>query len=316
MICANYTSSLEPVEASLVDTSSDTQLSQQLKSNPIAKQSSSSDKPTEYYLFSLFSETSESLMGTLGEERSMSSRAASPVRTFHLLVEALGLQENGRAFGEKWRELSVKYNPDTHSWKTHQCSLLEGLDEFSETWPKWGMMQNGVCWERIIAERPTSETESGFWRSPDTGQGGTSGLLKKGLNKRANGQPIQIRLVDQVNNPRFWPTPRSCSAMAATITPESAWQENRFPNLETVVGRRMWPTPQANEDAAGTPNGKMQKMLGNHPDIRGTTKEEWAGGTLNPPWVEWLMGWPVGWTDLKPLETDKFQSWQQQHGGF
>ena len=206
-VCANYTSSLEPVAASLVDTSSDTQLSQQLKSNPIAKQSSSSDKPTEYYLPSLFSETSESSTGTNGEERSMSSRAASPVRTFHLLVEALGLQGNGRAFGEKWRELSVKYNPDTHSWKTHQCSLLEGLDEFSETWPKWGMMQNGVCWERIIAERPTNETESGFWRSPDTGQGGTSGLLKKGLNKRANGQPIQIRLVDQVNNPRFWPTP-------------------------------------------------------------------------------------------------------------
>jgi hypothetical protein len=191
----------------LVDTSSDTQLSPQLKSNPIAKQSSSSDKPTEYYLPSLFSEKSESSTGTSGEERSMSLPGASRVRTFQLLVEALGLQENGRAFGEKWRELSVKYNPDTHSWKTHQCSLLEGLDEFSETWPKWGMMQNGVCWERIIAERPTNETESGFWRSPDTGQGGTSGLLKKGLNKRANGQPIQIRLVDQVNNPRFWPTP-------------------------------------------------------------------------------------------------------------
>ena len=40
------------------------------------------------------------------------------------------------------------------------------------------------------------------------------------------------------------------------------------------------------------------------------------GGHLNPTWVEWLMGWPVGWTDLKPLETDKFQLWQQQHGGY
>ena len=38
-----------------------------------------------------------------------------------------------------------------------------------------------------------------------------------------------------------------------------------------------------------------------------------AGGPLNPNWVEWLMGWPIGWTDLKPLETDRFQSWQQQH---
>jgi hypothetical protein len=30
-----------------------------------------------------------------------------------------------------------------------------------------------------------------------------------------------------------------------------------------------------------------------------------AGGKLNPTWVEWLMGWPLGWTDLKPLEMDK-----------
>jgi DNA (cytosine-5)-methyltransferase 1 len=61
---------------------------------------------------------------------------------------------------------------------------------------------------------------------------------------------------------------------------------------------RMWPTPTANEDAAGTPNGKMQRQLGNHPDIRGNTPEEWKRGSLNPAWVEWLMGYPVGYTDL------------------
>ena len=41
-----------------------------------------------------------------------------------------------------------------------------------------------------------------------------------------------------------------------------------------------------------------------------------AGGQLNPEWVEWLMGWPIGWTALKPLGTDKCQQWQQQHGGY
>ena len=40
------------------------------------------------------------------------------------------------------------------------------------------------------------------------------------------------------------------------------------------------------------------------------------GGTLNPTWVEWLMGWPIGMTELKPLETAKFQSWRQQHSIF
>ncbi len=83
---------------------------------------------------------------------------------------------------------------------------------------------------------------------------------------------------------------------------------------ETASG--LWLTPQANEDACGTPAGKMQKMLGNDPRIQGTTPEEWGRGTLNPTWVEWLMGWPLGYTDLKPLGTDKFPQWQHSHGRF
>jgi hypothetical protein len=40
------------------------------------------------------------------------------------------------------------------------------------------------------------------------------------------------------------------------------------------------------------------------------------GGQLNPSWVEWLMGWPIGWTDLKPLVTGKFRSVQPWHSLF
>ena len=40
------------------------------------------------------------------------------------------------------------------------------------------------------------------------------------------------------------------------------------------------------------------------------------GGKLNPTWVEWLMGWMLGWTDLKPLETDKYHYARQQHGKY
>ena len=39
-------------------------------------------------------------------------------------------------------------------------------------------------------------------------------------------------------------------------------------------------------------------------------------GKPSPANHEWMMGWPIGWTDLKPLETDKYQSWLQQHGEF
>uniref|UniRef100_UPI0009D67EE9 DNA cytosine methyltransferase n=1 Tax=Acinetobacter larvae TaxID=1789224 RepID=UPI0009D67EE9 len=34
---------------------------------------------------------------------------------------------------------------------------------------------------------------------------------------------------------------------------------------------------------------------------------------VEPDWVEWLMGWPIGWTDLKPLAMGKFQKWQEAH---
>ncbi len=36
--------------------------------------------------------------------------------------------------------------------------------------------------------------------------------------------------------------------------------------------------------------------------------------TYSPDFAEWLMGWPIGWTDLKPLATDKFQQWLRSHG--
>jgi len=35
--------------------------------------------------------------------------------------------------------------------------------------------------------------------------------------------------------------------------------------------------------------------------------------SINPNLYEWLMGWPIDWTDLKPLAMDKFHKWQQLH---
>lgn len=36
----------------------------------------------------------------------------------------------------------------------------------------------------------------------------------------------------------------------------------------------------------------------------------------HPNFVEWMMGWPIGWTECTPLETAKFQSWLHLHGEF
>lgn len=77
------------------------------------------------------------------------------------------------------------------------------------------------------------------------------------------------------------------------------------------------------EDMADT-NGERQQELHappsqvKHDNIPGALLRdgEKAGGALNPTWVEWLMGWPLGWTDLKPLVTGKCRNVQQRHGGF
>ena len=70
------------------------------------------------------------------------------------------------------------------------------------------------------------------------------------------------------------------------------------------------PTPSANDWKGSSRGGQRRGQL-TDPDM-GVIE---AGGQLNPDWVEWLMGWPIGWTDLEPLAMDKFQEWLKQHGG-
>lgn len=66
------------------------------------------------------------------------------------------------------------------------------------------------------------------------------------------------------------------------------------------------PTPTAN-DARN--NGSPSQVEPNSAALNVV-----AGGKLNPRWVEWLMGWPIGWASCEPLGTDKWQSWLRAHG--
>ena len=66
----------------------------------------------------------------------------------------------------------------------------------------------------------------------------------------------------------------------------------------------------------GTPTATMsarsEKFL--EGSDRLPTPREAVGGTPNPEWIEWLMGWPIGMTATTPLEMDKFHSWRHSHG--
>jgi hypothetical protein len=112
----------------------------------------------------------------------------------------------------------------------------------------------------------------------------------------------------------LWGTPRVGMARGGNF-----WYDRGKHNLEEQVGAaehaKMWPTPGANEDSYRLGgNSQQSKSLGSIARREALAESPESGGQLNPPWVEWLMGWPIGWTDLKPLATDKSQRWPHSHG--
>ncbi|KKL05680.1 hypothetical protein LCGC14_2603620, partial [marine sediment metagenome] len=76
-------------------------------------------------------------------------------------------------------------------------------------------------------------------------------------------------------------------------------RKTRSPTLTTAV--KMLPTPTARDyRSPGTPERLARAK---QESSRGQPLTETVGGQLNPTWVEWLMGFPLGWTALEPSET-------------
>jgi len=227
------------------------------------------DRMTEFSRLSRFGMMFKPLTDDRGKELLMSYLEAFHARTSQPQVKEQGLTESDQECGERWRGSFTKYDPDSSSWRTHQCSLAGDLELFSETWPRWGLMRDGECWEQQMLALRTSETESGFVPNGET----------------------------------FFHTP-NCTGMDGGS------------NSRKALKKRMFPTPQAsdNRDRGNMSNPSIQRRLAIGKQIMLSQSVHPTSGQLNPMWVEWLMGWPLGWTDLKPLEMDKFQKWLDEHG--
>lgn len=301
------------------------------KSNLTPEMSSSPVNETDSSHGSRFGTMSQPSTGNPGEVSSMSSPAGSPAKTSHVPGKVQELTEPAPGYGPKCAESFAKYDRNSRSWKTHQCSLFADWDESLETFPKSGMMCNGKLYPRSPWEPLTDGTESGFLRETlqlcptptcrglDGGAHARSRLRHlfptptacNAPNTNANTTgPHSLLEVAQTNwSPgETWPTPQASDFKRAGDSLETILHRKETGHqmgLPETVRLRMLPTPTC-QDAKN--NGSPSQQARNSPPLNAV-----LGGKLNPMWVEWLMGWPLGWTDSKPLETAKFRSWLQLH---
>ena len=217
----------------------DGEQSAQSSGKPIPQAYCAPDKMTVFSKVSRFGMMFKPLTENLGEELLMSYLAGFHAKTSAQQEKEQESTEKEAECGEKWRGSFTKYDQDSCSWKTHQCSLAGGLDEFSETWPQWGLMRNGECWEQQMLAQTIKETESGLWETK-------------------------------------WPTPVTSDASGAG---------------------RVGPRKGGNISSLKDYLSKWHRLA--YPPVNIT---------------EYMMGWPLGWTDLKPLVMDKSHCAQPQHG--
>ena len=259
------------VEEYLGDISLDGEQFAPLSGSPTQQAYCAPDKMTAFSRLSRFGMTYKPLTESRGEELLTLFREDFRAKTSVPQEKEQELMESAAGCGEKWRASFTKYDPDSCSWKTHQCSLLEDLEPFSETWPQWGLMRDGECWEQRTLEQTIRGTEYGLSEKLPTPKAGDhvshptskSWKAKGAINYSLSNPEIQAK----------WPTPVKSDHSARR--PSNGWKGNS--DLPSVV----W------TETGGKQNPQM------------------SPASLNATWVEWLMGWPLGWTDLKPLETDK-----------
>jgi hypothetical protein len=170
----------------------------------------------------------------------------------------------GRTFGMPF----AFYDQSTQSWKTSPDMSLWDLTQSLQTLPRLGSMQNGKLFLQPRRVPRTLGSDSSFWPTPTTQEveHPLAVLTPTGRRLSKNGKSSHsLGLADMV---RMWPTPTA-----------SSWGNE---GSRLLLDKRVM-------DGTITAEQKKQMSAGN-------------GGKLNPMWVEWLMGFPTGWTDLEHWE--------------
>ena len=374
----SYIFSRALVEEFLEANYSESEPSAPLNSNPTPQAYCSPARMTAYSRLSRYGMTYAPLTDDRGAALLTWYREAFRARTFQPREKAPALTAPAPGSGGKCTELSMRYDRNSHSWKTHLCLWAEDLPESSVILPKSGTMRNGLCWERTTWEPRTSGNASGYlhmiptptacnapnkgshsrgpkslmdvastgwmpgmmWPTPRAGKTGAEtpeSWLARYAAGKVSTPPLGLAVkfaTPQARDFRTgesnrWDNPRRSRNLNDQIakfpTPMSRdWKDSgssqgnrKSPNLGTIAS--MYPTPRTKGMCGGTGSFRKMKDLEAKGIITPDERRQMtagSGGQLNPTWVEWLMGWPLEWTALKPLAMGKYLLWRQLHSGF
>lgn len=276
------------------------------------------------------------LAGT--EDLSMWLQAAFPVSRFQSQEVSSELTTR-ETCGRQQSSAFASYDPDSHSWRMSQGWLLADISAPSwETWPRAGMTQNGAFYPQPKWERRTNEidcglhvptprsreagdyqysrgdhskptpTLSGFVKSFPTPTVHDAGdktkfppvMTKNGTVRHLNRAGGQSR-ASLSHVVKMFPTPTVDDANNASR------KSGAFQSLTRVI---MYPTPTVNDSK----NVTLPPSQIKHDNLPGHLLRdgEPSGSKLNPTWVEWLMGWVPGSSNLEPLPIDEFRRWENE----
>lgn len=196
--------------------------------------------------------------------------------------------ESEVVFSTRLSDLQKKLTRRLCSWKTFQQLELEDFEKSSEHLPKSGMTVDGLVFLPVALEPHISVKDGSYLPTPTAQSYGTN---KGGAAGRTGKVRMSLETMARAN---FWPTP---TVHGNYNRPGSSKKAGL--GLATAV--KLYPTPAARD---WRDNGKSPAELARNSQTLATI----AGGQLNPMWVEWLMGYPIAWTELNASVTQWFHS--------
>jgi len=283
----------ELVEESSQTKSSDTESLGHVKSSSTPETCSFKDKKTDASLSFRSGMTSEHLTESLGGEQLTFLQEDSLVKTSQQQEKGKGLRESALDYGANTRDLLERCNLSLSSPKTAHYFALEDLEPSCKTLPTWGIMQGGECLGLGTLEQHIDGIEFGYWATPnarDYKDSPGQSYIRKDGKMRLDQTPRQIYgagkgLFTPPTASTSWGTVSSLNAKSAKEIMQNAnAQDLQWMNGTTKSG------------------------------TESSTQDQEPIGQANVEFSEWLMGFPVGWTDLKPLEMDKCPNAQLWRG--